>query len=269
MTDQLNSAVEQHLDALHTALVGRVTTRELRHLLLEAQEHLYDEFARALSDGLDEQAAGRRAVETFGPVTDVATMEVAAQQPTLRRLLGQSACLLWLLGAVGAISIGVSGAVAWVFRGFGGDSFLASVAPHQVLSASDCARWLGQNPTAKTCASAAITDWAEETIFYRLALGLLGLAALLAYRRARRRIGRYLPGLLLVRDSLAMTTFAAAALATGSLGISAVVSARGDGAGQWLSAAPVALVFAAVFSLRLLLRLRGDVDSPSARAFRS
>ncbi len=44
--------------------------------------------------------------------------------------------------------------------------------------------WQAMYPNAATCAQAALRDWTAETIFYRIALGLVGLVA-----RARARRG--------------------------------------------------------------------------------
>jgi hypothetical protein len=104
-----------------------------------------------------------------------------------------------------------------------------------------------------------VSDWAAETVFYRLALGLLGAAALGMFVVVRRRLGQ--PGLLAslpstVVDTVAVTLFGASGVWLLGMGVDAVVVASGHGAGQWLSAAPVALSLAAVFALRLIHDLR-------------
>jgi hypothetical protein len=54
-----------------------------------------------------------------------------------------------------------------------------------------------------------------------------------------------------------LTAFGAAGVWTLGLGVDAIAVSSGHGSGQWLSAAPVALLAAAVFGLRLLGNLRG------------
>jgi hypothetical protein len=94
---------------------------------------------------------------------------------------------------------------------------------------------------------------------YRLAAGLLGALCVLAYVILRRRAARFdrwsaLPAT--VSDTVAVTLFGVAGLWTLGLGVDAIAVSSGDGSGQWLSAAPVALVAAAVFGVRLWRNVR-------------
>jgi hypothetical protein len=59
-----------------------------------------------------------------------------------------------------------------------------------------------------------------------------------------------------VTDTIAVTAFGAAGLYTLWLGIDALITSSGRGWGQWLSAAPIALVAAGVFAWRLVDDLR-------------
>ncbi len=77
-----------------------------------------------------------------------------------------------------------------------------------------------------------------------LALGLLVIA--------RRRLRLWKPLPVTVVDTVATTLFAAAGLWLTGLGIDALIVSSGHGAGQWLSAAPVALTGGLVFGLRLV-----------------
>jgi len=166
----------------------------------------------------------------------------------------------YLLGAIGAITVGISGVIAGFIYWIGGASAIAP-APHASdLTASNCARWIGLTPGAG-CRAAAISDWANETVFYRIALGVLGVVALVLYGLATRR-GRAKPGLApIVTESIATTLFVVAGVATLALGIDALISSPGSGAGQWLSATPVALTAAAIFGWRLARRLREAVTA--------
>ena len=83
------------------------------------------------------------------------------------------------------------------------------------LRRSDCARWLSGTPRLQSCAQAALDDWA-------------------------------------VVDTIPTTLFGIAGLWLAGLGIDALIVSSGHGAGQWLSAAPVALAAGLVFGLRLV-----------------
>ena len=111
-------------------------------------------------------------------------------------------------------------------------------------------------PVPGPVVSAAINDWAAETVFYRIALGLLGVLALLALRwvERRRTVERDLDPL--VTDTIAATIFGGAGAWTLGLGVDAIVTDSGNGSGQWFSAALVALVAFGYYAARLLARLR-------------
>ncbi len=150
--------------------------------------------------------------------------------------------------------------LAAILRAAGGDRLVAAAAPGQLLGAADCARWLAADPHAASCRAAALSDWAAEAVYYRLAVGVLGLVTLavlaVVWRRrdAATRATAMLPALAL--DTAAFLLFLLAGVWTLGSGIDAVVVARGDGSGQWFSAAPVALTAAGVFGWRMLRDLR-------------
>jgi hypothetical protein len=214
-----------------------------------------------VAGGASELAAQTAAVQRFGPVGELVAAEQRRQVPAPAAVAGQVVATAWLLGAIAAVAVGVSGLIAEVVRLVAGIPVLVDVAAGQGLAAVDCTRWLAADPTAATCRDAALSDWAAEVVGYRVALGLLGVIALLAYPAMRRiRFGRVdmsghgglgrLPAV--VSDSIAFTGFALAAGGTLILGVNAVVTASGHGSGQWFNATPVALGVAAVFGWRLL-----------------
>ena len=97
-------------------------------------------------------------------------------------------------------------------------------------------------------------EWAAETIFYRIAVGVFGLiafAALVAIRRGsvRARLARPLPPL--VSDAVATTAFGAAVVWPRGLGIHAMLVRSGHGAGALLSAVPIAVACTAYYGRRL------------------
>jgi hypothetical protein len=258
------SPVEAYLDRLLVELRAE-RPRQARHLLAEAEAHLRDATQEAVDAGMTLADAEAAAVARFGPAAALAEAERARQRTPFGTLVRQGVMSAWFLGAFGATAVGVSGLIAAVLRAVGGERFVADVVPGRVLTASDCARWLAISPRAASCRAAAISDWAAETVYYRIALGILGALAMVAFVVARRRLGRVgawtsLPAPVV--DTVAVTLFGLSGVWLLVQGLDAVVVRSGHGAGQWLSAAPVALAAAAVFAVRLLGDLRrGDPAS--------
>jgi len=265
MTGQAESPIETYLDRLFVEL-SATPPRDARHLLAETEAHLRDAAAEEVRGGLDEIDAETAAISRFGPSALMVRAELRRQRPPLRTIVLATVASGWFLGALGAIAVGLSGIAAAVLRIVGGATFIADTRPTGVLSASDCARWLSAFPAARSCHQAAVTDWANETVAYRIALGVFGLAALallIVVRRRWSRAGRWTTLPATVVDTIAVVAFGASGLWLAGLGLDAVVVASGHGAGQWLSAAPVALAAALVFAVRLLRDLREDLPSPA------
>ena len=249
--DDPGSPIEAYLDELLVAS-SHADPRQLRHLLAEAEAHLRDDSEAAIAAGMSPFEAEAQAVARFGSATELARADRSRQATPLPVIARQTLLTGLLLGGVGAVAVGVSGLLAEILRLIGGARFLVGVP--SVLPASDCARWLKLTPGARSCASAAVADWANETVAYRIALGVLGVLALLTFRLLVRRRGRrtLAPA---ISDTIAVTLFAAAGVCTLGLGVDAVLVSSGRGAGQWLSAAPVALAGAAFYGTRLVRRL--------------
>jgi len=252
-----DSPIEAYLDRLLLELRSQ-PPRHVRQLLAETEAHLRDTADAAVAGGMSRADAEADAVERFGPAPVIAQAERERSRTPLATIARQCLASGWFLGAVGALAVGVSGLVAALLGAIGGSRFLADN-PGRLLSASDCARWLGADPGALSCHQAAVADWAAETVYYRLAAGLFGAVALAVFIVARRRLGRLghwtvLPAAVV--DTIALTLFGAAGAVLLAMGVSTVVVSSGHGAGQWLSAAPVALAAAAVFGWRLLRDLR-------------
>jgi hypothetical protein len=257
--------IERYLDEL-TRLLAPGRPRDLRYLLAETEAHLHDEAEAGVAGGVSVSDAERQAVARLGPAADLARAELQRQRPTLRRIAYNAAGSAFVLAAIGSIAVGISGAIAAIIRAAAGAAAVADPSS-SALSAAACARWLGNDPGASSCRAAATADWAAETIFYRIALGLVGAAALTGYtlwrRRARINGATGLPRIMV--DTIGATAFAVAAGWTLALGIDALAVSSGHGWGQWLSATPVAAAGAVVFLVRALDDLRGPEPGLSPR----
>jgi hypothetical protein len=246
--------IESYLDELLVACAD-LPPREGRRLLAEVEAHLYDQVEALLASGVREHEAQQEAVAQFGSVSTIVRAERDRARLPLVTLARQVLGSAVLLGSVGAIAVGLSGVLAAIFRAIGGARFVVGDASSGALTGVDCARWLHAEPHSTTCAAAAVSDWSFEVIWYRIALGVLGILALVVARRVLGgRAGRLLPRQ--VNDTIAVTLFLAAAVVMTALGVDAIVTSAGRGSGQWLSAAPVALAAAALYGARLTGTLR-------------
>ena len=253
-----DSPIESYLDELVTRMPAE-QPRALRQLLAETEAHLRDDAARAVAEGASPHDAEADAVRRFGPVPDMVGAEQRRFATPVSTVARQVFSTALLLGSIGAITVGLSGVIAEVFKVVAGSRALIDVQPGHVLSVSDCARWMAADSHAPTCRDAAISDWVGEVVGYRLGAGVLGLIALAAFvllrrRRERRQRWSLLPPV--VSDAVATTLFGAAAVYLVATTIDTVVISHGTGYGQWLSAAPVALAAAMFFGIRLVRDLR-------------
>lgn len=256
MTD---SPIENYLDDLFVE-VRRTSPRDARSLLSEIEAHLHDAADEARRDGMSAAGAEAEAVRRLGDARLIASDDRRRGRTEVLRAAVVSA---WCLGAIGAIAVGVSGLLAGAMRAVGASNrFLVGGRSTAHLNPADCVRWLQGYPHARTCAEAATNDWAWETVGYRIALGVLGVMALgvfLFLRRRARAARRWSLLPAVVTDAVATTVFGVAGLWLGGLGADAVVVSSGAGAGQWLCAAPVALLVGSIFGLRLFR----DVEASS------
>jgi HAAS len=268
VTAAADSPIENYLDELVTAL-STSRPRELRQLLAETEAHLHDDADRAIADGVPPERAEALAVARFGPARELARADAERLVTPLGVLIRQTGVTALLLSGLGGVAVGVSGILAGLMGAFAGSRFLVDLTPGQALAPSDCARWLAADPTASSCREAAVTDWAAETVAYRIAAGIVGIGLLLAYSWVRRRAavgcGRSTTLPDQVSNTMGLTLFGAAGLWMVALGVDAIVVSSGRGSGQWFSAAPVAVVTAALFGRRLLRDLRSDDLEPLAR----
>jgi hypothetical protein len=264
MTDQPDNqrpegadAVEAYLDDLADRL--RLRGRHLRHVLAEVDDHLGAARAAAVRDGLDDDAAARRAVAQFGPADLVARQLSTGSAAPTAQLVRQGVLALLLVGAVGLLAIGLSGLVA---RGAGaalGKPFVSGDAPGVTYSAERCAQYHALAPGEPTCAEAAVAHHFDEVVGYREGAGMLGLVVLAAWLAVTRPWRRRAPGATsydVLPAGFAATVgaalFGAAAAVTLPGGLMQwVFDGRDNGAGALLSAGVVATLVFAAFALSL------------------
>jgi hypothetical protein len=257
-----DSPIERYLDRLLAeSIPGGL--RDTRHLLAEVEAHLRDAAEDAERSGLTRVEAEQEAVDRFGPPDDLANAERRTHSRSVSEIGRSVISSGLLLSAVAGIAVGVSGFVAAGMEYIGGSRFLVELPSGSSLSASNCARWIAGSPTSATCAQAGLKDWVGDTILFRLVAGILGLVAFGLFFAARRRWsqrGRYSELPAVVVETIAVVAFGSAAIWLTVAGIDAVLVSSGHGAGQWLSAAPIALALSLAFGLRLLRDLRRTGD---------
>lgn len=239
--------VEEYLDDLLGRLHG--APRAVRRMLTETELHLYTAVEVGLSQGLDESTAGQQAVARFGPVDQVAR-EWNAHAPAAslvafgRRFAGE----LSQLAVIGLVAIGISGLLARLMTSLWGLRFMFADPPGTRYTPGQCRYWLAIHPHAGSCTGAYLAESFADGTQARYAAGLvgLGLLAIVAITRRRRGVRLFAPPTVLTAFT-ATALFAAAAVALISLGADDLRVSGGNGAGQWLSGAIVALPLAVLY----------------------
>lgn len=199
--------------------------------------------------GIERPDAKRVAVQRFGDAANLARLDRSQGLIDLARQVVLSG---W--GPIGGLAVGLSGVVAGLMRWAGAANRFMAGAPGN-LNLVACRAWEKGYPLARSCGQAAVDDWANDIVWARLlvgVLGLIGLVTLWGFRRVWRRAVLWAQLPATVSDTVAATLFLASAAAFAVLGTDAVVSASGRGAGLWLSALPVALAAGGFFGLRLI-----------------
>jgi hypothetical protein len=252
--------IESYLDDLLAGLGGEAGAA--RRMLAETEAHLYADFDEAVAHGVEREDAARAAIARFGQAERVAQVWSAGAPPKpipplstmLRRATTQLAPLL----GIGLVAIGISGLVARAMTSLWGLRFMFADPPGTTYPASSCRYWMSLHPRAATCTSAYLSESLTDGLNARYAAGLLGLVvlAVIAVRRRLRRaplISLPMPSTALI----AVAVFCAAAVALAALAADAIRVSHGNGAGQWLSAAVVAVLVAVSYGLAYLRSIRG------------
>lgn len=241
--------IDAYLDALFVAAHDG-DPAAARRLLAETETHLRECAARLRGQGLDPEDAEREAVHRFGPVGTVTPVLRPSLRDVARLPLRTFVRPIVGLAAVGAIAVGVSGALSELLGRIWGAGFVAGDLPGVAYTVARCAVLQAPYP-GLDCAQAAAEHHWGEVVEYRVALGVLGLVLLLVWRLLPREAA--LPSGL--APSLAAAAFLLAGAATGFQALDAAVQGW-QGTGAWLSAAVVALPLAAVFAVAALRRMR-------------
>jgi hypothetical protein len=158
------------------------------------------------------------------------------------------------LAIVGFLAIAASGLVAWAMDAAFGDAFVAGDAPGVTYTTDRCAELLEYAPGAGTCEQAAATHHAGEVVEYRVATLALALAAWLAYLAIGKGRGGSAPPAF--EPTVGASAFGLAGAGLLALAANAWILGPDAGAGQYLSAAVVALPIGAWFAVRAYRSMR-------------
>ena len=260
--DPAGAPVEEYLDRLLLTLSG--SPRQVRHTLAEVEAHLHDAVAEETAAGKSRPEAEAAAVARIGSVCDVTGRRSAFGRP-MAALLRRTALAGSLIGGVGLVAVGVSGAIARALAAMRGGSFVTAPFPPGSYTRADCARWLAGNPAAHNCVTAMIADHLGDIALQSYAAGIVGLLALTAYWIMRRRWhDRGTLTALPVGSAEAAGGLLALLVAIGTLGtgINAELVQRGQGAGQQFSLALAAVAAAMFFAIRLYGAVRSRRVDP-------
>src|SRR5215218_1249177 len=260
--------IERYLDRLLTQLRG--SAHDVRRILSETEDHLRDAASELMAAGASEEEAQRQAIARFGDARAVArrfSTRLAPIPPVA--VAAELARAAVLLGAVGLVAIGASGALAELLGRACGARFVAGDLPDVTYTPQRCAEFLEYFPNAGSCAQAAALHHWGEVVEYRVAAGAL-------WRRGRRRRQAQYLGVLPDGFSATVATslYGVAAAILGLQSLESFVVARGAGNGQWLSGAIVALAMAVAYGTSLYrtvlarapLRSSGSSSDPAERS---
>ena len=257
--DHDDDAIETYLDELLARL--RADPRMARLVLAEAETHLRDAATQLERNGMTARDAAHTAVEQFGDAALIAKQENATARVPLSAVIRQLILAIGFLCSFGFVAIGLSGLAAEGLGTIYGDRFVAGDIPGSAYTAARCADFLEYAPHARTCLDAAATHHYGEVVEYRVAAGVLGIIGFGIWLVLRRRWHRHalnavsvMPATFVPAIGAAMFGFVGAALSLQAIG--SLKFGRNSGAGQWLSAAPIALLAAAGFAVILVRRLR-------------
>jgi hypothetical protein len=257
-------SIDEFLDIAFTHLAG--TGGAGRRALTEAEDHLRTAAAAKQAQGAARDAAEAAAVARFGDPVDFARRisrgETAAWAPLVTGA--------WALGGILAVAVGVAGGLAELFGDTLGPAFVAGDRYGVTYQAWRCAEYLHLAPAGSSCSAAAAFDHWGEVVEGRVAVGVLGLLALLLLALVRRTFlreaDRRIPWAAVAAAGAIAFVLAAVVrgLPDGATALLSTTTGTGAGLADALSSAVFAiglLVVAIVGRHRILLPLR---RSPAA-----
>jgi hypothetical protein len=257
------SPAEAYLAQLFDQLAG--TGAAGRRLLVEAEDHLRCAIADLEATGMARPQAEAAAVAGMGPARQVAGELASTTGTTWRTLLAQFVGAAWWFGAIGLLTIGLSGLLAFAPAVAWGKGAIAPDAPTEHLGAARCAYLLEYYPQPNgACHAASIAHHYGEVITYRLAAGVVGAVALGAWMvvgRGRLRPLQRLRPLTstpppIVMAAVGVTTFGLASIWLVGLGVDGLVVHQPWGAWAWIVSGLAAIPVFAWSSARLIGDLR-------------
>src|SRR6185369_8784940 len=174
--------VERYLDDLFNRLAG--TGMAGRRAIAEAEDHLRESVAARMAAGATADDAERAAVAAFGSAESVSAALRAAHRP-IAALFRPAFVASWWIAIAASLAIGASGVALWISGRVLG-SFWAAGDRHPV-SAARCAQYLRLEPSSPDCYHAETAHHFFEMVRNRLAIGVLGLIAAVAWIALRKR----------------------------------------------------------------------------------
>jgi len=225
-------------------------------MLGEAEEHLRDSAAAFERDGMDADPAQSAAIGAFGEASQIARASNRRSPVALLTALIRSAAQL---SVVGFVAIGVAALLARGLALVSSTQWVYGAPANFQFTAAQCAHWLAVQPGADSCRTAAALESSDDSFVLVIAAAILGLliagAVLGVLRLARRRrTPVQLPGGVV--SAIGATAFLGAGVALVAAGADDGIGRVAWGQGVLYVDGAVALVFGAVFLIRLLLTIR-------------
>jgi len=249
-------SVDRLLDNLFDDLSG--TGAAGRRTLAEAEDHLRAAVADGVERGLPTEQAEAEAVRRFGETRPVAA-GIRRAHLDLRAVARKAFTGTWVVGIVGLLTLGLSGALSEAFGRIFGAGFVAGDPSGVTYTAARCDDYFEYFPTAGSCGEAAALHHWGEVVQGRVLAGILGVLALLTLLFARRFILRgsswAAPVPFVV--TVALAALGGVAVLLGGVSLMEIAFGQTSGTGVNLSDAIAAgLVFLAalVWTLRYLRR---------------
>lgn len=182
--ERMGEPIENYLDELLLRL--RVSPRETRRILIEAESHLRDAADVAEQRGLSREDAEREAVRRFGSADEVARAAWTARRLSPLVVAGQLAWAGLAVGGAVLLAIGVSGALAGLANATLGPRFVGALP--ETYPIATCHYYLAAHHTATTCAQAAMLENSQDAVTLRLLAGAIGVLVVTAAFFVRRRL---------------------------------------------------------------------------------